>query len=194
MITFPNEHLAAKSLVSRKDEKSRFATKTLTIEDREIKILVISEGHPRLSKIQEKAEMGISSSTLLSDARSDLKEMNVSNLIVLAANSFEKPTLISRLMHCYQQLIKSGMSTDFLIYAGMICKFSKLLEDDKQMVDIILAVVENLKRPENSESLTSQDRVYVLGILFCIFQLKRSLIEFKNACAIRELDFSSSQL
>merc|ERR1711937_178724 len=82
--------------------------------------------------------------------------MNVSNLIVLAANSFEKPTLISRLMHCYQQLIKSGMSTDFLIYAGMICKFSKLLEDDKQMVDIILAVVENLNRPENSESVTSQ--------------------------------------
>ena len=159
MITFPNEHLAAKSLVSRKDEKSRFPTKTLTIEDREIKILVIGEGHPRLSKIQEKAEMGISPSTLLSDACSDLKKMNVSNLIVLAANSFEKPTLISRLIHCYQQLVKSGMNTDFLIYAGMICRFSRLLEDDRQMVDIILAVVENLKRPDNSEAVTSQDCV-----------------------------------
>ena len=85
-ITFSNEHLAAKTLPNRKDEKNRFPSKTVLIDNREFQMVIIGDKNSRFSKIQEKAERGLTVQTLLLDSRSDLKQLTISNLILLVGS------------------------------------------------------------------------------------------------------------
>ena len=76
MITFSNEHLAAKTLPNRKDEKNRFSSKTVLIDNREFQMVIIGDKNSRFSKIQEKAEKGLTVQTLLLDQGSAINPKN----------------------------------------------------------------------------------------------------------------------